>query len=116
MNKIYRIVNKANGRTYIGFTMNTLERRWYHHLVLLRKNKHTCKTMQKDFLLFGEENFYIELVENVYKREESKELEDYWISIKDDNFHAFYNRKENGEFRKSALPVNGFWKGQVLND
>lgn len=109
MNKIYRIVNSLTNRTYIGFTSGELNHRLKQHVWNLRANKHTSKQMQFDFNEYGEDLFYIELVENVYNKEDSKELEDYWMTIKDDEFHANYNRKENGKFMKSNVPKLGCW-------
>jgi len=107
--KIYRIINNANNRTYIGFTTQSIESRFTRHKILLRKNTHTCKRMQEDFTFFGESNFSIELVEFIYNEKECREIEDYWMSFKDDGFHAFYNKNENGTFRKSTISPHSLW-------
>ena len=42
---IYKIVNKDNGKYYVGRTLN-LDKRWYQHKKLLIKNKHFIKYLQ----------------------------------------------------------------------
>jgi group I intron endonuclease len=59
---IYRIINKLNGRIYIG-SSKEFKRRWKQHTYSLRSQKHQNKFLQADFNKCGEEAFVFEVVE-----------------------------------------------------
>lgn len=61
---IYRIINKLNNKFYIGSSQN-IEDRIKEHFLLLRKNKHHSKHLQKAFNKDGENNFIFEILEEV---------------------------------------------------
>ncbi len=61
MEYLYKIVNKVNGRTYIGATRNFKERK-SEHFKMLKKGIHKNKFMQTDFDKCGIENFYFEVI------------------------------------------------------
>ena len=61
---IYSVVNKLNGRMYIGST-HWFEDRWMAHLRALRKNNHHNRFMQNDYNKSGECNFVFDIVEVV---------------------------------------------------
>lgn len=58
----YKIVNKINGKKYIGITEDFF-RREKEHFSLLEKNKHINYKLQTDYNLYGKENFSFELIE-----------------------------------------------------
>lgn len=65
---IYGIVNKVNGKTYVGQTGERFLRRYWHHQWKLRKNSHDNSYLQKAWNKYGEENFdyiVLEIVTNV---------------------------------------------------
>lgn len=58
MGYIYKIVNKINGKCYIGQTYNSLEERWRHH----KGNSSKCRYLKKAFNKYGIENFEMKLI------------------------------------------------------
>jgi group I intron endonuclease len=62
---IYKILNKVNGKFYIGSANKLLFRLYSQHLVNLRLNKHINCHLQGAWNLYGEENFTFEIVELV---------------------------------------------------
>lgn len=61
---IYRIVNKVNGKCYIGSTKN-LHHRWSVHKHRLSLNQHHSIILQRAWNKYGQINFKIELIEVV---------------------------------------------------
>ena len=57
---IYAIINKDNGRIYIGQTEN-LRKRAKAHVNLLKAGNHYCKDLQEDY--DNNFNFKIEIIE-----------------------------------------------------
>ena len=53
---IYKIKNFKNNRVYIGLT-NNIARRRARHFTDLRCNRHNNQFLQKEFNIYGEENF-----------------------------------------------------------
>jgi group I intron endonuclease len=64
---IYKIINKVNGKYYVGSSKQILEHngRFYEHKRLLRQNKHINPHLQNAWNRYGEDNFNFVLVENV---------------------------------------------------
>jgi group I intron endonuclease len=56
---IYRIVNRENGRIYIGSTIN-LKQRFYSHRKDLRAGRHHSGRLQNAFNKYGEQQFLFE--------------------------------------------------------
>lgn len=61
---IYKIVNKVNGKFYIGSTIRKKHIRKYEHLSQLRKRIHTNSHLQSAFNKYGEPNFEFLIVED----------------------------------------------------
>ncbi|MDS7057094.1 GIY-YIG nuclease family protein [Klebsiella pneumoniae] len=76
---IYRITNKFNGKSYIGSSVN-IGVRFNKHLSMLRNNKHVSKHLQYAFNKYGEDNFYITVIEKVDEKN-LLEREDYYIDL-----------------------------------
>lgn len=92
--KIYKIVNKINNKVYIGCTINSLEKRYYEHIYRCFKTDYKSK-LYNSMKKYGEENFYIELIEecdlsNIYEMEK-KYVEQY------DSFKNGLNSTLGGE-------------------
>jgi len=56
---IYKIINRVNGKYYIGSSRDIIsfKGRWYHHKYLLRKNRHDNILLQRAWNKNGEKNF-----------------------------------------------------------
>lgn len=75
---IYSIVNKVNGKRYVGQSIY-LDSRLNYHFTNLRKGTHFIPHLQSSYNLYGEDNFYYEILETVDNRELLNEREIYWI-------------------------------------
>lgn len=64
---IYKIVNKVNGKYYIGSSKNIINYRWNQHKNLLLKNKHYNDYLQFAWNKYGKDNFDFIIVEKVPK-------------------------------------------------
>ena len=84
--RIYIIRNTINNKVYIGQTKVSLKLRFQNHLSAARKGKDYI--IGKAIRKYGEENFYIELLEEC-TIEELNEREKYWI---------FYFNSTNNKF------------------
>jgi group I intron endonuclease len=61
---IYAIVNRVNGKRYIGSAVD-ISQRWRQHTYKLRKNEHPSKHLQSAWNLYGKENFNFIVLEIV---------------------------------------------------
>jgi hypothetical protein len=66
---VYQIVNKQNGRIYVGQTFRG-ELRWRGHLKSLRGGYHDNPNLQKDFNKFGQEVFDWSIIKELPKDRE----------------------------------------------
>jgi len=99
---VYRIVNKENGKFYIGRT-NNMDFRWSGHKSKLNKKKHPCKPLQKDWDIYGSNCFYIELIENIHDGIDVCEIEKYWIEKYRGELLYNENASEKAKLRFSLL-------------
>lgn len=76
---IYKIVNKTNGKCYVGSAVNFYQR-WHTHKSDLKLGKHHSKHLQRAWNLHGEESFEFEVIEEVEK-ELLIQREQYWIDL-----------------------------------
>ena len=93
---IYKIINIINSKTYIGQTIQTLEKRWSAH-------KGDCKRrdypLHNAFKKYGMENFTFECVETLPEGSTIDDLnnrEIYWIKTLNTMCPNGYNLKEGG--------------------
>lgn len=76
---VYQFKNLVNSKLYIGSTIMTFEKRFYHHLSMLRANEHKNKYLQYSFNKYGEESFEFSIIE-VCTKENCLLREQYWIN------------------------------------
>ena len=92
MASIYIIRNKINNKVYIGQTIQTLNIRFTAHKMASRiEDSKFYRAMRK----YGEENFYIELLETV-AIESLNDREKYWIK-QYDSYYNGYNSTFGGD-------------------
>jgi group I intron endonuclease len=77
---IYKIVNKINGRYYIGSSIN-IRKRWNEHKRTLRQNNHDNSFLQKSWNKHGEETFIFEIIENVVDVTKLLEREQHYLNL-----------------------------------
>lgn len=82
---IYQILNKVNGKSYIGSSINLAWRKT-KHFTELRNNKHHSIILQRAFLKYGEDNFEFKILVNCLPEYLIK-LEQWFI----DNINSEYN-------------------------
>lgn len=76
---VYRIVNKANNKSYIGSAVS-IHARFRQHRRLLSQNQHFNTHLQAAWNKYGEDSFTFEIVESVPK-ELLLKAEQYWIDL-----------------------------------
>ncbi len=91
MKKIYKIINLINNKVYIGQTKQKIKIRFAQH-----KKKPTNKHLKRAFNKYGEQNFVIEVLEEV-SLNKADEREQYWIKYFDSfNGVKGYNETSGG--------------------
>ena len=101
---IYKIINKSNGRIYIG-SAKEFKARWKSHASSLRNQKHNNKFLQADFNKCGEEAFVFEVVEVTEgkTKEERLFIEEGYIKQHYDSGVACYNLCDRAISREGNL-------------
>lgn len=138
---IYKIINKINGKYYIGSSQNICGNcfsRWEDHLRDLRKNKHDNPHLQNAWNKYGEDNFEFIIVEKTkLDFKILKDIEQKYLDISKTEKDKCYNiseyatspmrgRKHSDNFfkkMKGRIPVNKgkkglqecFWKGKHMS-
>lgn len=93
---IYKITNLINGKTYIGQTTKSIEKRWNIHL-------YNAKRGQKSYLYdairkYGENNFIPEIICKCYSKEDMNNKEKHYIIECKSFWHKNgYNLSSGGE-------------------
>lgn len=95
---IYKIINKINGKMYIGSSVNCFRRLIREHKYHLLNNKHVNLYLQRAVNKYGIENFEFEVIEYVSDKELLIEREQFYLdkilfaSENDEKFKIFgYN-------------------------
>ena len=97
---IYKIENLVNHKKYIGLT-NNIARRRSRHFTDLRCNRHDNSFLQKEFNIFGEENFSFNIeFQGQVTPQQIGQLEQKYIK-KYDSYKNGYNQNEGGNFGPS---------------
>jgi group I intron endonuclease len=87
---IYKIVNKINGKYYVG-SSNIISGRWNGHRHLLNKNIHKNPHLQLSWNKYGERNFDFIIVEEI-PRENLIEVEQKYLDVAKTEQHKCYNK------------------------
>lgn len=97
---IYKIENLINHKKYIGLT-NNIVRRKSRHFTDLKYNHHDNGFLQKEYNIFGKDNFSFEIIfSGDVDYEIISDLEKYYIK-KYDSYLNGYNQNEGGNFGPS---------------
>ena len=84
---IYLTTNLVNNKKYIGLT-NKIKRRRARHFADLKRNKHDNSFLQKEFNIYGEENF-------IFTVEFEGDVTPEEIGNKEKEFIKFYDSYKN---------------------
>lgn len=102
--RIYIIRNTINSKVYVGQTTVSIKLRFQNHLSAARRGKDYV--IGKAIRKYGEENFYVELLEECLV-EELNERERYWISFFNSNKAGIgYNMSPGGNAVTQAKEIN----------
>lgn len=105
---IYKIVNRINGKSYIGSSVN-ITFRWYVHKYELNSQIHDNIHLQRAWNKYGKENFNFEIIEEVPQNELLKKEQKYLNECKS-NPRLYYNEVyEAGGFIDRKGINNGFY-------
>lgn len=99
---IYKIVNKIDGKYYVGSTKNFHKRWKYYHLRDLRLNKHKNDKLQNAWNKYGEESFEFVPVEYIQYSDKTEMLivEQKYLNVAKNEINKCYNlnfRADGGE-------------------
>ena len=88
MNKsgIYKILNKVNGKYYVGSSKD-IDNRWKSHRYQLNHRIHKNKRLQNDWCEYGNDNFDFISIESISLTESEGILKEY------DSSRYFVNRR-----------------------
>jgi len=65
---IYKIMNKINGDSYYGSSIN-IEKRWHRHIGDLKNGKHHNIKLQRAWVKYCEDNFIFEIIEECNQKD-----------------------------------------------
>lgn len=99
---IYKIVNKIDGKYYVGSTKNFHKRWKYYHLRDLRLNKHKNDKLQNAWNKYGEESFEFVPFEYIQYSDKTEMLmvEQKYLNVAKNEINKCYNlnfRADGGE-------------------
>lgn len=100
---IYAIANIANGKTYIGSTIN-LENRWREHKHALDRDIHYNPYLQRSWNKFSKDAFEFRVLEYIDSPNELVRAEQFWL----DKY-----REEGKELYNIALAANSPMLGRI---
>jgi group I intron endonuclease len=92
---VYLVINKVNGKQYVGQTVKSLETRWKKHLsaVALGSDYYFHKALRK----YGSESFSKETLHDCLTKEEMDFVEVFYITLLNTKAPNGYNSTEGGE-------------------
>ena len=93
---IYKIVNKINGKVYIGQTIRSIEDRWSDHC----KNSSRCTAIKNAIVKYGIDNFKISTISYCNSLDEMNHREERYISLYNTMSPNGYNLQPGGKNHK----------------
>lgn len=93
---IYQIINKINGKIYIGKTERSVQERWKEHCRDYLNRNFENRPLYRAMKKYGLENFTIEIIEET---DNPEERETFWIEQKK-TFKNGYNATRGGDGKR----------------
>lgn len=93
---VYKIVNKQNGRAYIGSTVN-VEERFSRHRRDLRSGNHHCIYLQRAWDKYGEDSFTFEVVKHGESESEVRKMEEEYLEKEYDSLYNTSKKSTGGD-------------------
>lgn len=90
---IYKITNQINGKSYIGKTIKTVEKRWKEHCREKDRKRCNSRPLYEAMNKYGVENFSVETLEECLDTD-VVEKEKYWI----DKFNTYLGEGYNATY------------------
>lgn len=92
---IYKITNTVNGKSYIGKTTFSIDKRWKQHINKFKQGVDRHFLIYSAIEEYGLENFVVEEIEKVKDVYQLNEREKYWIKYFD-TYNNGYNGNKGG--------------------
>jgi len=103
MSGVYVIINRTNGKMYVGQTQRKFSHRWNQHKASLNLGKHHNKHLQNAWNKYGEPSFEFVAVETC-PRNKLQEMEQFYIDKYGTKNPVFgYNKVDSKEVKKSSI-------------
>lgn len=99
LERVYIIKNEFNDKVYIGKTFNSIQSRFKEHIRDSRKEHKQIRKLYRAIQKYGEDCFYVELLEDNIPEEELSEKESYYITMFD-SYHNGYNNTLGGDGKR----------------
>jgi len=96
---IYKITNKINNSSYVGQTINGVEKRWMAHC----SKRSCCRKLKNAIKKYGKDSFIVETIDIADSLEELNKKEEFWIKQLSTLHPNGYNLIEGGKNRKPTL-------------
>lgn len=94
MGYIYKITNKVNGKSYIGKTERTIQRRFQEHCHEAYEERSYDRPLYRAIRKYGKENFEVTELEQT---DQAEEREIYWINFYKTYGANGYNATKGGD-------------------
>lgn len=110
---VYKITNKINGKSYVGQTRNSIEKRWASHCY----RGSLCLALKNAIDKYGRDNFTLEVIYKACSLEELNKKEKYYIELHGSMAPNGYNLKTGGNSpiysEESVQKMSESHKGQL---
>jgi group I intron endonuclease len=94
---VYEIINKINGKKYIGQSINIMAR-WKDHIKVLNQNRSSCRLLQRAWNKYGENSFTFNILEQC-SEDQLDDIEIKYIQMYD-TINNGYNIESGGNAQK----------------
>lgn len=111
---IYKILNKINGKFYIGSALN-LKYRWRDHKTFLKNGNHPNIHLQRSSIKYDLQNFEFVVLEYV-KADSLIEREQFWINTLNPEYNILKIAGSLIGFKHSEETKNKYYRGKKQSE